>query len=465
MAETILMPRQGNSVESCVLIKWRVQAGDPVQAKTIVADVETDKATFEIEAGCTGTVLKLLAAEGDDVPVMQAIAYVGQAGEDLSSLISSSTSQAAPAADQAEFSAGSPADTAAVAAAVEPAVKSTTSRFASPRARHLAHSRGLDAANLKGSGPDGRVIERDVLSSLGQSAPATAAAIAQALSLGVQLPAQGSGLGGRVALSDLSSVAGIANPGSSATSAAVQSSSHSDDSGDYPGPSTTVKIKSIRKLIGQRMAESLATTAQFTMSASALAVRLQELRARFKTSDPALGLQGITIGDIIVCATVRTLSRFPFMNAHKIGDSIIEFQHVHVGIACDTARGLMVPVLHNADSLSLKKISDETKRLAEACRNGSIKPDELTGSTFSISNLGASGVESFTPVLNVPEVAILGVCGISPKPVQNGDETVFLPSVGLSLTIDHMVVDGAPASRFLKELCNAIADCDLLLAK
>jgi len=457
MADTIVMPRQGNSVESCVLVKWRVKEGDEVQNKTIIADVETDKASFEVEAGFTGTVLKLVHAEGDDVPVMQPIAYVGKAGEALPAGAAAMATPAAPAPSTAAPADAPAAPAITMAAMAAPVSAAAGSSPASPRARILAASQGLDATGLAGTGPGGRVIERDVKAALGASAPATAAAIEEALRLGVKLPAQGSGLGGRVTVADVST--STAAPSSAPVAGATGTSRA------FPGPKTETKIKSIRKVIADRMAESLSTTAQFTLNASALAVRLQELRARFKASDAALGLNGITIGDIIVYAVSRTLGRYPYMNAHKVADSVFEFEYVHLGIACDTPRGLMVPVIRNADTLTLKQISDETKRLAEACRSGTAKPDDLSGSTFSISNVGAFGVESFTPVLNVPEVAILGVCGIAPKPVQKGNDVVFLPSVGLSLTINHMVVDGAPAAKFLKGLCDAIGECDILLAK
>jgi len=456
MAEIIVMPRQGNTVESCVIINWCVKEGDSVDAKTIVCEVETDKASFEIEAGVAGNVLKLLYEAGSDVPVMLPIAVVGQPGEDISALVGSG---GAPATTPPATESGA---TVPVAATVTPIAAGTAgAALASPRARNLAAANGLDATSLAGSGPEGRVIERDVRAVLNATAPATAAAIEEALKNGLKLPAQGTGLGGRVTLADLRAEPQAVSPVITAAASAAPAAAGRD----FPGPRTETKIKSIRKVIADRMMQSLSTTAQFTLNSSAIAVRLQEFRSRCKASDPALGLSGITVGDLIVYATARTLKRFPYLNAHLVGDTIVEFQNVHLGIACDTPKGLMVPVLRHADVLTLKEISDETKRLADACRSGSIKPDELTGSTFSISNVGAMGVESFTPVLNVPEVAILGVCGISPKPVQRGDEVVFLPSVGLSLTINHMVVDGAPAARFLKELCAAIAEVDLLLAQ
>jgi len=351
----------------------------------------------------------------------------------------------------------SPAPTGVTTApAATPVGGASGTNVASPRARLLAASQGLDATSLSGTGPGGRVIERDVRAVFSASASATPAALEEALKRGVTLPAQGTGLGGRVIVSNVG------------LPAVAESPAPSPPSRSFPGATTETKIKGIRKLIADRMAESLATTAQFTLNASALAVRLQELRARLKASDPSLGLAGVTIGDLIVFATARTLKRFAFLNAHFVrnsgGDTVVEFEAVHIGVACDTPRGLMVPVVRNADTLTLKQISDETKRLADACRSSTVKPDELTGSTFSVSNVGAFGIESFTPVLNIPEVAILGVGGIGLKPVQKGTEVAFLPHVGLSLTINHMVVDGAPAAKFLKALCDAIAEVDLLLA-
>ena len=212
------------------------------------------------------------------------------------------------------------------------------------------------------------------------------------------------------------------------------------------------------------MLESLQTTAQVTLSASADASKLLAYRKRLKESPEELGVSGITITDLVLYAVAKTLPNFGFLNAHFLGEIIKEFERVHLGVATDTSRGLMVPPVRNADLLSLKELSREAKRLATACQEGNILPDELTGGTFTITNLGALGIESFTPVLNTPEVGILGVCTIQPKPVMSGDDVTFVPHIGLSLTFDHRAVDGAPAARFLKELSTALANFDLLLA-
>jgi pyruvate dehydrogenase E2 component (dihydrolipoamide acetyltransferase) len=269
------------------------------------------------------------------------------------------------------------------------------------------------------------------------------------------IPASGSGIGGRVTTQDLVSAA----PSLTAAHSLV---------------STETPIKGIRKIIADRMQNSLAESAQFTLNASASAVKLLEIRSRIK--DGAVfaeehGLSKITINDLVLFAVSRILLRFPYMNAHKIGDTIKTFEHVHLALAVDTPKGLMVPVIRNADLLSPVQISQEAKRLAKACQDGSVKPDEISGSTFTISNLGNMGITSFSPIINTPEVAILGVCAIEMKPVALSDAETkehccgvrFEPHIGFSLTINHQVVDGAPAARFLKALSEAVAHIDLLL--
>jgi pyruvate dehydrogenase E2 component (dihydrolipoamide acetyltransferase) len=236
--------------------------------------------------------------------------------------------------------------------------------------------------------------------------------------------------------------------------------------GAFPGPFSETPVKGIRKLIAERMHASLSTTAQFTIHAAAPAVRLQELRARMKAAPAALGLGSVTVGDIVLFVVSRVLSAHPLCNSRREGEVVKTFERVHLGLAVDTPRGLMVPVIRNADLLSLAAISAEAKRVAAACLEGKISPDELSGSTFTVSNLGALGVEYFTPIVNVPEVCVLGLGSILPKPMAAADGSVgFVPAMGLSLTSDHQVVDGAPAARFLKDLSAALADADLQLAR
>jgi pyruvate dehydrogenase E2 component (dihydrolipoamide acetyltransferase) len=249
---------------------------------------------------------------------------------------------------------------------------------------------------------------------------------------------------------------------------------------------TTIAVKGVRKIIAERMLASLQTTAQLTLNSSADARTLQSLRKRFKESPEMWGLRGVTINDLVLFAVAHSLPQHPDLNALFADSTISQYKRVHLGVAVDTPRGLLVPVVRNADTLTLKQLAAEAKRLAAGAQIGKLNPDELSGGTFTVTNLGSFGVESFTPVLNPPQVAILGVSGISLKAVEakakaeakaeakteakteakaEAETSVeFVPHIGLSLTINHQVVDGAPAARFLQTLAQAIAQIDLLLA-
>lgn len=446
MATEVVMPKQGNSVEACIILEWKVKEGDTVAIGDVVCEAETDKSTIEVESTAEGTVLKLLYAAGDEVPVMQAMMIVGEKGEQVS-VQAPGKEQDAPAAQvepkQEEKPAPAPVATR----------EAGNSVGVSPRARAAAAAVGLDATQLAPSGPKGRVIERDVLHAAEGRAPLSPVA-REALAAGtLTAPAAGSGIGGRVLSSDLS---GTAATPSAATTAAAS---------DFPGAFTETPVKGVRKVTAKRMLESIATTAQFTLNTYADATALQALRQRLKNSPAQLGVQKVTINDIILFAVSRTVLQFPFMNSHFLGDKIVTFEHVHLGCAVDTPKGLLVPVVRYADSRSLKQLSDDSKRLANASIEGKALPEELSGSTFTVTNLGAMGIDTFTPVLNIPEVAILGVGGISMRAVEDSDgDYAFVPHIALSLTINHQAVDGAPAARFLKALCDNIAAIDTLLA-
>ena len=447
----ILMPRQGNSVESCIITNWKVKEGDRVNPETIICEIETDKAAFELPAGAAGTVLKLLYEEGDDVPVLKPIAVIGEAGEDWQKLILEKSPHGGTEAQKNL----NILDSSSLRASVPPCDK--ISSYVSPRARNLAAKEALPLDMLPGTGPGGRIIERDVKAALQNRTPLTVAARAAAPQ--GALTAAGSGLNGRVTVGDLAS-----QPPPPCSSVSPE------------GSITETPVGGIRKIIAERMKKSLSETAQFTLNASASAVKLQGFRSGVKIQGSLaeeLGLSKVSINDLVLFALSRTLPRFPYMNAHKTGDIIKSFERVHLGLAVDTPRGLMVPVIRNANLLSLAQISSEAKRLAAACQSGTIKPDELSGSTFTVSNLGSYGITSFAPILNTPEVAILGVCSIEmklPAPntfgswPQSPAPTIFEPHIGFSLTINHEAVDGAPAARFLKAFCEAVAFIDLLLA-
>jgi pyruvate dehydrogenase E2 component (dihydrolipoamide acetyltransferase) len=469
------MPRQGNTVESCVLVGWRVAEGARVRAQDVLCEVETDKAVFEVAAGADGLVLKLLAAVGDDVPVLAPIAVIGEAGENWAAAVGGAPSAAAstaPLAATAEPAPTPSTPTSAASTANAGRAAIGVSHGVSPRARALAGRETLDATLLSGSGPGGRVIERDVRAALDGHPPLSASARAAVAATGtgatrVAIPALGSGPGATVLVGDLGRAGPVPaqSPAAQAVPAAASTIPAAVGAG-FPGPFSETPIRSIRKVIAERMRESLATTAQYTLHAAAPATRLLELRARLKAAPEGLGLSAVTVGDVVLYVTARVLMEHPLANSRKEGEVVRTFERVHLGLAVDTPRGLMVPVIRNADLLSLGEISAEAKRIANACIAGSISPDELSGSTFTVSNLGALGVEYFTPVINAPEVCVLGVGSILPKPMTAADGTIaFAPAIGLSLTSDHQVVDGAPAARLLRDLCAAISVADLWLAR
>jgi pyruvate dehydrogenase E2 component (dihydrolipoamide acetyltransferase) len=456
MATALIMPKQGQSVESCAIVGWKKKVGDAVKTGEVVCEVETDKATFEVESPATGTLLAIFHEAGAQVPVLEPIAAIGAPGEDVRGL--RSAPGAGPAAAPAPVSAAPrPAAAASPTAASAPSAVTTGTAAASPRARALAAARGIALESITGTGPGGRIIERDVLSALEGRQPLTPAAREKAADLGAAaVPAAGSGIGGRVRAADVTAGMPAAAAGAGAATAARRAAT---------GTFTDIPVKGVRKLIADRMLASLATTAQLTLNASAPARQLQELRRLFKESPGEMGLSGITINDLVHLAVVRILLSHRELNATFDGATIRRYDDVHLGFAIDTPRGLVVPVIRNAHALTLRQLAAEAARLAKGCREGGVKPDELTGGTFTITNLGAFGIESFTPVLNAPQVAILGVGAIRPEPVQNGDEIVFQPRIGLSLTVNHQVVDGAPGARFLQALGAAFAGLPALLAE
>lgn len=428
MAEAIVMPKLGNTVESAIILGWHVAVGETVSAGDLLCEIETDKATLEIESSADGILLAQLCAAGEEVPVLSNIAVVGSAGESIAEFEPRSYSAGGEPLDQPK----NPVEDRQGAGLAVP-IK------ISPRARHLAQREGIDYETIAGSGPDGRIIERDIEAALTE-APAKATPVAQAmLDSGDYKMVEGHPRDRRVSKADLIRVAG-------------------------EGDVKALPLTSLRKTIARRMRESLQSTAQLTLHAAADARALQAYRRRLKASDDGLGMGAVSINDLLLFAVSRTLPAFPALNALFENDTIYQQAAVHLGMAVDTDRGLLVPVIRSAESLTLKQLSAEARRLAEACRGGKVQPDELSGGSFTVSNLGALGIESFTPILNPPQVGILGVGSINLKPVALDDEVTFIPHIGLSLTMNHQVVDGAPAARFLQKLSANLAQIDVLIA-
>lgn len=436
MASAIPMPKLGNTVESTILIGWRKAVGDSITVGETLCDVETDKAAMEVESPVAGTVLALLYKAGDEIPVMVNIAVVGMLGEDISQIIPKSPS-GIPTPDVPKSSQTTPISQISQPAAL------TSGQAVSPRARNLAARKQIDLRGLAGTGPNGRIIERDVQAALTSAARLTPVAQSMVDAGDYLPPERGTGSGGRITKRDLIP--------------ATDSPPNSSDAVEI------IPLKGARKVIAARMLESLQTTAQLTLNTAVDARALQTYRQRLKASPADMGLQSVTLNDLLLFAVSRTLPRFPDLNSLFIGDTIHRHAAVHLGMAVDTDRGLLVPVIRNANTRSLKSLADEAHRLATASTEGRITPDDMTGGTFTVTNLGSLGIESFTPVLNPPQVAILGVGSIQLKPIEVEGTVAFIPHIGLSLTVNHQVVDGAPAARFLQALSSNLAAIDLLL--
>ena len=451
MAVAVIMPRQGQSVESCIITKWLKHPGDAVGVGDVLFSYETDKAAFEESAKVSGTLLAAFFQEGDDVPCLTNVCVIGNPGEDFSQF--DPNGGAAPAAQAPKAPAEAAPATVETPVVTAPAATGEELRI-SPRAKALAESRFADLSKVSATGPDGRVIARDVQALLDAGKVVTPAA-SPAYTGGVT----GTGLGGRVSLKDLeaSAHAAPAPKAAEAPAAPAPAAAYTDE-----------PLSNMRKVIAKAMMQSLSSMAQLTHTLTFDCTQIQSLRKLYKEQGEAAGLNGISLGDMVMYAVARTLMKpeHKSLNAHLLdGTTMRYFNGVNLAFACDTERGLMVPVIFGADKLSLKQISDATKELAKACRAGTINPDLLRGGSFTVSNLGSLGIESFTPIINPPQTGILGVNTI----VQRAREAVsgleFYPAMGLSLSYDHRAVDGMPASKFLADLKFNLENFLLLLAK
>lgn len=432
------MPKQGQSVESCIITEIKKKKGDSVSKGDILFSYETDKASFEEESPADGVVLECFYNDGDEVPVLQNMMVIGQPGEEAP--------LTPPEGGKPNATEPLETATAKVAKAPEPQqpeTKQVTSTslsgvgelFISPRAKALAEKEALDYSQIAGSGPKGRIIEKDILAALANRPKLTPLAKKIAAEEGVQPLGNGSGLAGTAKSTD------FLPPPVNATYGI-----------DYEDK----KLSNMRKLIAKSMFASLQNSAQLTHHLGADARRIQALRKQAKKAFEAGTLSAnLTINDFVCFAVIKALKKFPNVNSHFLGESIRLFNKVHLGLAVDTDRGLMVPAIRNADDLSIIGLANQLKEAANACKKGNISPELLSSeaATFTVSNLGNYGVEIFTPVINLPQSAILGVNAIVPRPKELGDGVYgFVPYIGLSLTYDHRALDGGEATRFLKQI-------------
>jgi pyruvate dehydrogenase E2 component (dihydrolipoamide acetyltransferase) len=444
MATVVIMPRQGQSVESCVITTFNKKVGDTVEKGDVLFSYETDKSSFDEPAPEAGKILAIFREEGDDVPCLENVLVIGNDGEDISAFVPKEEKVEETATKvEAEAPKAEPVVEAAATAAA-PATEGVGS--ISPRARLLAEKTHADLLKAVPTGPNGRIIERDVqkLVDMGLTVSPAAKAGGYASAL------EGSGINGKVVLGDLNAPAASAE--APAASAPVQA--YED-----------VKHSNVRKVIAKSMHASLSNMAQLTLNSSFDATKLLELRASLKAGAEKLGLANITLNDMVLFAVSRVLLNHKDLNAHYYDDYMRYFNNVNIGIAVDTNRGLLVPTVFAAEKLSLNELSKAAKQVITEAQSGTINPDKLRDGTFTVTNLGSLGVESFTPVINPPQTGILGVGTITRRIKEVNGEDVAYSAMGLSLTFDHRALDGAPAAKFLKELCFALENFDLLLTK
>lgn len=403
-AQAVIMPKEGITVESCIIGEWTKEVGDSVNVGDVLFTYETDKAEFECPSTAAGTLLAKFFEAGDEVPCLANVCAIGNAG-DAFEFLKPGAEVPAPAVAE------TPVETAAPAAAAAPAAKAELAAI-SPRAMAKAVANNVNPALATGTGPKGRIIERDIDKLIASGAASYAAP-------------------------------------------AVKGADTFED----------VKFGPVRKATAKSMTKSLSTMAQLTQQYSFDATQIQAYRAMLKPMDAPMGK--ISLNDMVMFAVAKTVASCPDLNANMIEDNVIRhFDHVNLGFACDTPRGLLVPTIFHADEMSLLELSMEAKRLAAAARDGSLSPDEMTGASFTVTNIGSFGCEAFTPVVNPPQIGILGVCNIQTK-IKSAKDGVIetYPAMGLSLTFDHRALDGAPAARYMSELCKSLENFMTLMAK
>ena len=451
MAVVVILPKQGQSVESCIITEIKKKKGDTVKKGEVLFAYETDKATFEEESPVDGVVLECFYNDGDEVPVLMNMMVIGQPGEEYAGLLQGEDPVAKSQEPETRNQDAEPVvETKLVTRNLEPETSSSSNlsnsqtSFVSPRAKNLAAKEAVDASQLTGTGPNGRVIEKDIQAVLENRPKMTPLAKKIAAEEGVQPQGAGTGLAGTAKSTDLIP--------------AVSNTVYGTDFEDK-------KISNMRKIIAKAMYSSLQNSAQLTHHLGADARQIMSLRKKAKKAFEAGTLSAnLTINDFVCFAVIKALKKFPNVNSQFLGDTMRLFNKVHLGLAVDTDRGLMVPVVRNADDLSIIGLANQLKEIANGCRKGGINPEILSAEagTFTVSNLGNYGVEMFTPVINLPQSAILGVNTIVPRPKDLGDGVyAFVPYIGLSLTYDHRALDGGEATRFLKQIAIEIETLEL----
>jgi len=415
--KTVEMPKMGDTMEEGKILHWLKREGDTVKKGDMLAEVETDKVNIEIESFFSGTLRKILVNEGESAPIGASIAYIGTPDEPLPGG-GGGNGKAAPAAEpraEERPAPAAPAPQSAVATAPAPAPAPAAAPgervFISPLARRFAEEHNLDYRQIRGTGPNGRIIKLDVEAALREAAPAAAAAPAPVYAP-EPVPA-----------------------------------------GVDMGEVVEIPLTTMRRTIAKRLAQSMQAAPHFYVTSVIDTGKLGELRKQineYAATDP--NPVKVSFNDLIIKAVALALLRMPQVNVSFAEDKLIQKKSVHIGVAVALEQGLIVPVLRDADKRGILDIAREARRLAEAARTNKLRPEDLSGGTFTVSNLGMFDVDSFTAIINPPESAILAVGSITPTPVVVDGQVVVRDRMKVTLSSDHRALDGAVAARFLQEV-------------
>lgn len=420
MATEVILPMLGETMNEGTIVAWLKNEGDPVRPGEVLYTVESDKATLEVEATVAGYLRRILVPAGTTVPVLSVVAYITADPNEA-------IPQPSPPPAPGTASPKPPEAALQASAAPSPFPDSAGRIFASPRARRVARERGLDLSTLSGSGPSGRIVERD----LERATPAprlTPLAARKAADMKVDLSTLvGSGPGGRITTSDLEAAAAPAAPS--------------------PEP-----LSRVQRIMAERMVSSFTSAPHFYLHAEINARRLLALRQELlPVLETRTGLR-LTVTDLLVALCARALQQHPRAMAQFTPQGLRPASGIHIGIATDTPGGLVVPVIHDADRLPLAELLRRRSELVDRARAGKSLPQDFEGGVFTLSNLGGFRIDSFDAILNPPQATLLAVGRISERPFVEDGQLRAVPTMKLSLSVDHRVLDGASASRFLEEI-------------
>jgi len=445
MTTEVLVPPLGQTVDTVTLVTWHRKEGETVTQGDPLFAIETDKATLDVEAPASGVLRQVMAQPGDAVKALSAIAII----------VTSSPPTPLPSLGEG----GQPSPPIPLSQGERGMGGEGRPRlFISPRARRLAEEHAVPLTALHATGPEGAIVERDVrayqeaqsaLSIPQRASASTPVARRMAEKSGLDWRSlAGSGPRGRVTRGDVARALDTARPATEATPVTTEANRALE----------TIPVRSVRAVIAERMLRSATTTAHVTLTSEADATVLVELRQQLIQDGV-----NVSYNDLFLYILGRALREHPRLNASLEGDIITPWQRIHIGLAVDTDRGLLVPVVRNVDGKGLLQLAHDTQSLIERARAGQCTPDELQGGTFTLTNLGMFGIDAFTPIINLPECAVLGVGRIKPQPVMVGDKVVGRQMVWLSLTFDHRLVDGGPAARFLQRVVQLVERPHLLI--